>query len=85
MTEAEVKRIASEAAKASVEEMFLRFGIEANSADDIKALQRDFAHLRGWREASETVKRQGIITAVGILTVGILGLIWTAISKGTGS
>lgn len=84
MTEDEIKHVASEAAKASVEEMFLRFGIEANSPDDIKALQRDFAHLRGWREATETVKRQGLITAMGVLTVGILGLIWTAISKGTG-
>lgn len=84
MTEEEIKHVASEAAKASVEEMFLRFGIEANSADDIKALQRDFAHLRGWREATETVKRQGLMTAVGVLTLGILGLIWTAISKGAG-
>jgi hypothetical protein len=84
MTEAEIKTIASEAARASVEEMFLRFGIEANSADDIRALQRDFAHLRGWRESTETIKRQGIMTAVGVITLGILGLIWTAISKGTG-
>lgn len=84
MTDEEIKHVASEAAKASVEEMFLRFGIEANSADDIKALQRDFAHLRGWREATETVKRQGLMTAVGVITLGILGLIWTAISKGTG-
>jgi len=84
MTEAEIKSIAGQAARASVEEMFLRFGIEASNPDDIKALQRDFAHLRNWRESTETVKRQGIIAAVGVLTVGILGLIWTAISRGTG-
>ena len=80
MTEAEIKRIASEAAKASVEEMFLRFGIEANNPDDIKALQKDFAHLRGWRESTDTIKRQGIITIVIVLTTGVLGLIWAAVT-----
>ena len=78
MTEAEIKRVAGEAAKASVEEMFLRFGIEASNPDDIKALQRDFAHLRNWREASETIKKQGLMTAVGVITIGLLGLIWAA-------
>lgn len=80
MTEAEIKRVASEAARASVEEMFLRFGIEANNADDIKALQRDFAHLRGWRESTDTIKRQGMVTIVIVLTTGVLGLIWAAVT-----
>lgn len=80
MTEAEIKRVAGEAAKASVEEMFLRFGIEANNPDDIKALQKDFAHLRGWRESTETIKRQGIVTIVIVLTTGALGLFWAAMT-----
>ena len=80
MTEADIKRVASEAARASVEEMFLRFGIEASNPDDIKALQRDFAHLRGWRESTDTIKRQGIVTIVIVLTTGALGLIWAAVT-----
>lgn len=81
MTESEIKRVASEAAKAAVEEMFVRFGLPTDKPTDI---QKDFQHLRSWREASETVKKQGLVTAVGIITLAILGLIWTAISKGTG-
>lgn len=80
MTEAEVTRIASQAAKASVEEMFLRLGIEANNPDDIKALQKDFSHLRGWRESTEAIKRQSMTTVTIVLITGVLGLIWAAMT-----
>ena len=79
MTEAEVRSIAEAAAKAAVQETLLRFGL---SSDDPLEVQRDMQHLRSWREASETVKRQGIITAVGIITAGIMGLIYMAFKGG---
>lgn len=81
MTESEVKRIAAEAARAAVEETFLRFGL---SIDEPLEVQRDFQHLRSWRSSVDTVKKQGLITAVGILTAGLIGLIWMAI-RGNGS
>jgi hypothetical protein len=37
------------------------------------------AFLRNWRESTETVKRQSIITAVAIFMAGLLGLIWLAL------
>ena len=80
MTEAEVKKIASEAAKAAVKEMLVSYGIPP---DDPLEVQRDFQHLRSWREASETVKKQGLMTAVGIITAGILGLIYMAFKGGS--
>lgn len=80
MTEAEIKKIASEAAKAAVEEMFVRYGLPP---DDPLEVQKDFSHLRSWREASETVKKQGLMTAVGIITAGILGLIYMAFRGGS--
>lgn len=77
MTEAEVKRIVSEA----VTETLTRLGIDA---DDPIEFQKDMAHVRSWRQAKETVVKQGLITAIGIVTAGILGLIWLAITgKGT--
>jgi Na+-translocating ferredoxin:NAD+ oxidoreductase RnfA subunit len=42
------------------------------------------AHLREWRQSVETVKRQTIITAVGIITAGLLALIWMAF-RGAGN
>lgn len=75
MTEQDVKRIVQE----TVEHTLLTLGIEAEEAIEI---QKDMQFLRGWRESTGTVKRQGLITAVGILTAGILGLLWMAIRGG---
>lgn len=77
MTEAEIRKIVAE----TVKETLTRIGIEA---DDPLEVQRDMQHLRAWRESVATVKRQGLITAIGILTAGILGAIWMAI-KGAGT
>jgi hypothetical protein len=65
--------------KASVEETLLALGIDT---DEPLEAQKDFQHLRAWRTSSETVKRQGFVTAVGILVTGIFGLIWLAIRGG---
>lgn len=77
MNETELKKIVAEA----VAETLLKLGIDAS---DPVELQKDMAHLREWRESVGTIKRQSLITAIGIVTVGILGLIWAAL-KGTGA
>lgn len=77
MNEHELKKIVAEA----VAETLLKLGIDAS---DPVELQKDMAHLREWRESVGTIKRQSLITAIGIVTVGILGLIWAAL-KGTGA
>jgi len=76
MTSDEVKAIAREAAREATKETLASLGI---NPDDRPGTQRDMAFLRSWRESSETVKRQSLITAVGVLTLGVLGLIWMAI------
>lgn len=77
MTEAEIRKVVADA----VAETLLKLGIDA--ADPLE-LQRDMQHLRAWRESVDTVKRQGIITAVGILIAGMIGLVWVSI-KGNGA
>ena len=72
MNEAEIRKIVAE----TVKETLTRMGIPA---DDPIEVQKDMAHLRAWRESVSTVKRQGLITAVGIVTAGILGLIWVSV------
>jgi hypothetical protein len=71
MTEHEVKKIVAEA----VSETLLQLGIDAS---DPVEMQKDMAHLRAWRESVNTVKQQGLVTAVGILVAGALGLLWLA-------
>lgn len=72
MTEAEVKRIVAE----TVEQTLLALGVDT---DDPVELQKDMAHLRTWRESMETVRKQTLLTAIGVITLGVLGLIWMAI------
>ena len=65
--------------------LLLTLGIDTTSPDGILAAQRDFQHVRAWRTSFETVKRQGIMTAIGVITVGILALIWQRISHASPS
>lgn len=69
MTEHEVKKIVAEA----VAETLLTLGIDTTNPVE---LQKDMAHLRAWRESVATVKRQSLVTAVGIVIAGMLGLLW---------
>lgn len=80
MTEAEIKalvdRSASEAAKHAVKEMLLTMGIDT---EDVLEVQRDMQHLRAWRQSIQTVKRQSLVVAVGIIVTGAIGALWLAL------
>lgn len=77
MTQADIRKIVAE----TVAETLVKLGID--STDPIE-LQRDMQHLRAWRESVETVKKQGIITAVGIIIAGVIGMIWVSIKGNAG-
>ncbi len=61
--------VASSIAREVVNELFLRFGIDCNNPNDVKALQADFAYLRKARAGSEdllrVLKRSAITVAIG--------------------
>lgn len=69
MTEADIRRIVAE----TVQETLTKIGLDTKEPLE---LQKDMAHLRGWRTSSDTIKRQSVITAVGILTTGFIGMIF---------
>ncbi|MBW3099276.1 hypothetical protein [Pseudohoeflea coraliihabitans] len=72
MTDDEVRKIVAD----TVAETLIRLGIDAH---DPKEMQADMQHLRNWRQSVNTVKRQSLLTAVGVVTTGILGLIYMAL------
>lgn len=74
MTEEDVRKIVRE----TVHEVLLAFGVNIEHPTD---MQRDFQYLRSWREAVQTVKRQGAITSVVVIVTGLLGWIY---AKATG-
>lgn len=72
MTEDEIKKIVS----VTVSETLLKMGV---NADDPIEAQKDFMHLRSWRQSTEAVKRQSMLAAIGVVTAGMLALIWSII------
>lgn len=72
MTEQEIKRIVRE----TVEETLTSLGVDH---DDPLEMQKDFQHLRDWRESVEAVRSKGIMTAFGILIAGVCGALWIGI------
>ncbi|MCR4332287.1 MAG: hypothetical protein NUV34_06225 [Sulfuricaulis sp.] len=68
MTEQETRAIVREA----VRETLISLGIDS---DDHTGLQQDMAFLRSWRESTSAIKRQGLLTAVGVIVIGFLGLL----------
>lgn len=71
-----MKRIVEE----TVEATLIRLGV---NADDPIEVQRDMSFLRDWRTSTAAVKRHGLFTAIGVLVVSGIGLIWLAIKGGT--
>lgn len=69
MTENEIRRIVAE----TVDQTLTRLGVDT---DNPLEFQRDLSHLREWRKSVATIKRQSLLTAVGVIIAGLLGLMW---------
>lgn len=59
----------------TVNETLIKLGVDIKNPVE---LQKDFAHLRAWRESSEELKQKGLLALVGIIVTGFAGLVWTA-------
>jgi hypothetical protein len=51
------------------------------STTDPIEMQKDFQHLREWRVSMENVQRKGILTAVGVVSTGLLAALWLGIKE----
>lgn len=73
-----IDEVAHKAASAAVKQTLVTMGIDADNPFEV---QKDMQHLREWRESISSVKRHGLMVAIGVITVGVHGLIWTAIKN----
>jgi hypothetical protein len=69
------QQVAERAAELAISGFFLKLGVDTS---DPLAMQKDFAHLRAWRESMDLVKTRGIISAVTVIVTGILGILYAA-------
>lgn len=65
----------------AVRETFLMLGVKV---DDPIEVQKDFQHLREWRNTTESIKSKGLLTVMGILVSGMLAAIWVGIKEFVG-
>jgi hypothetical protein len=76
MTDDEIREIARTAAREAVREMMIAMGVDTSNPAAIIEMQKDFQSLRDWRQSMQAVRRHGLMTAIGVLTVGTLGMIY---------
>lgn len=57
----------------AVRETFLMLGVKV---DDPIEVQKDFQHLREWRQTTDSIKSKTITTALGLVVAGALGAFW---------
>jgi len=100
MTPADVKAIAEATGRAIVRETLLAIGIDVDdpiaAQQDFAVMRavgklamdaefrKDIEHARKWRKALEQVETKGLLTAVGLVVAGMLGLLWAALKAKVG-
>lgn len=77
----EVEQVATQVAEKVVNRLFLILGVNASDEKELIKLQRDLAHLRGWRESMEIVRSRSLATAVGFLVTAVLGYVLFFVTK----
>lgn len=76
MNEEQIRRIVAE----TVAETLIKLGIDASEP---RELQADMLHVRSQRLATQKIKTHAMLTAIGIVTVAALAMVWSAITKGS--
>lgn len=77
----EVEQVATQVAEKVVNRLFLILGVNASDEKELIKLQKDLAHLRGWRESMEIVRSRSLATAVGFLVTAVLGYVLFFVTK----
>lgn len=62
----------------AVRETFLMLGV---TVDDPIEVQKDFNHLREWRNTTESIKSKSMMTVVGIMVTGTLAALWLGLKE----
>ena len=74
--------IAREAGREGARDVLRSLGIDPTDADEVRHFQANMAWVFRFRRMSERVGITIIVTVVGIVTGGIVGLVWNGIRSG---
>jgi hypothetical protein len=62
----------------TVRETFTTLGVQVNDPIEV---QKDFQHLRDWRVTTDSIKKKGILTMVGLLITGAAAAVWLGLKS----
>ncbi|WP_299945916.1 hypothetical protein [uncultured Microbulbifer sp.] len=79
--EALMRKAAGESAREAMEDLLEKLGVDTV---DVHETQKDFAHLRTQRKASEQVTVWTRRILLGIFLVGIAGMLWVGFKAALG-
>ena len=79
MDEDQIQELTERVVRETVKQIFLTMGVNTDDDNALIGMQKDFAHLRAWRESMDTVKSKSLGAAVVFIVTGGLGLLWLAI------
>ena len=74
MSESELKEFTAQV----VRDTLISLGVDHS---DPLEMQKDFQHLREFRESTEAMKRKGVVTLVGIFVASVVGAIMMALKE----
>lgn len=77
LTESQLRHVV----ETTVEETLLKMGVDV---EDPMEMQRDFKHLREWRQTTATLRKGGLMAGASIIVSGVLGLIWVGVKANFG-
>lgn len=79
LTRHELEAVAERAADKAIAKVLMRLGVDMSAPLD---MQRDFAHLRKWRQSVDMVVPLTFKTAIAVVVTGILSTIFVIFSRG---
>jgi len=69
LTEAQLKDLMEDA----VNDALLKLGVDSQNPIE---MQKDFQHLREWREATAAMQKRGLLVVVGVIVTGGCAALW---------
>ena len=69
----DIRQIAEEAAKTAIRDLLVAMGVDVQNPHSLIEMQKDFAHVRTWRESTEAIKSRSLAAAVTFIVTGAFG------------
>lgn len=77
----ETRLLVKEAVKDTVEEVFLRLGIDTSTPESVVEIQRDWHYLRSNRLLSETRKNNTLQHMLNVIVAGMLAAVALSVAN----